>query len=257
MYVRLAFAVASHLETEILLIDEVLAVGDAQFQKKCLGKMGDVATKEGRTVLFVSHNMAAVQQLCNRGVILDHGRVDFVGNISGAINHYMQDIKLIQKNDLADRKDRKGSQWLKFYKVDFFDESGKEISQVLSGQTLIIRFYYYSEKLLNNASVNIAFNIRSDNGYLLANLNSVDSNASILNINNKGYFECRWPKFNLRSGTYDCTLFCSVNGDIVDWIQSAFSISVEDGDFYGSGKIISRNQGDVLISYGWSSHAGE
>jgi len=130
MYVRLAFAVAAHLEPEILLVDEVLAVGDAAFQKKCLGKMDDIA-KEGRTVLFVSHNMVAVQQLCNQGIVLDHGKIDFIGDISGAIYHYVQGIKLLQKNDLADRKDRKGSQWLKFYMVRFFDELGREIKQVL------------------------------------------------------------------------------------------------------------------------------
>jgi lipopolysaccharide transport system ATP-binding protein len=256
MYVRLAFAVAAHLEPEILVVDEVLAVGDTQFQKKCLGKMGEVA-KEGRTVLFVSHNMAAVQQLCNRGIVLDQGKIDFIGDISSAIHHYIQGVKLVQKNDLANRRDRKGSQWLKFYKVSVFDDAGKEIRQVLSGQDIIIRFYYHSEKKLDSASVNIAFNVKSNSGYLLTNLNSIDTEESILNIDYRGYFECRWPKFNLRSGTYDCTLFCSVNGDIVDWIQSAFSIEVEDGNFYGSGKIISRDQGDVLISYGWSSYAGE
>jgi lipopolysaccharide transport system ATP-binding protein len=256
MYIRLAFAVAAHLEPEIMVVDEVLAVGDTEFQKKCLGKMGEVA-KEGRTVLFVSHNMAAVQQLCNRGIVLDRGKIDFIGNESDAIHYYVQGIKSVQKNELLDRSDRKGSQWLKFYKVGFFDDSGKEIKRVLSGQDIFIRFYYTSEKKLNPASVNIAFNVKSNSGYLLTNLNSVDTEESIMNINHKGYFECRWSKFNLRSGTYDCALFCSVNGDIVDWIQSAFSIDVEDGNFYGSGKIISRDQGDVLISYEWSSFTEE
>src|SRR4051794_30267485 len=88
MYVRLAFAVAAHLEPEILLVDEVLAVGDAAFQKKCLGKMGDVA-REGRTVLFVSHNMAAVQSLCTRGVVLERGGVTFYWKQTEAIEHYV------------------------------------------------------------------------------------------------------------------------------------------------------------------------
>lgn len=91
MYVRLAFAVAAHLEPEILVVDEVLAVGDAGFQKKCLGKMGDVA-KEGRTVLFVSHNMAAVRALCDKGVLLKNGQVQSIGNIESVVDEYMQQV---------------------------------------------------------------------------------------------------------------------------------------------------------------------
>jgi lipopolysaccharide transport system ATP-binding protein len=91
MYVRLAFAVAAHLEPEILLVDEVLAVGDAQFQKKCLGKMEDVSVKEGRTVLFVSHNMLAVKNLCSSAMLLKQGLIDFLGNIGGTIERYMND----------------------------------------------------------------------------------------------------------------------------------------------------------------------
>jgi lipopolysaccharide transport system ATP-binding protein len=88
MYVRLAFAVAAHLESEILIIDEVLAVGDAEFQKKCLGKMGEVSKGEGRTVLFVSHNMAAVKNLCNRGIILERGMLKFDGDANKALDIY-------------------------------------------------------------------------------------------------------------------------------------------------------------------------
>ncbi len=90
MYVRLAFAVAAHLEPEILVVDEVLAVGDAQFQKRCLGKMQNVAQQEGRTVLFVSHNMTAIKSLCTRGVLLEKGRVAQVGEVGAVVNSYLQ-----------------------------------------------------------------------------------------------------------------------------------------------------------------------
>jgi len=89
MYVRLAFAVAAHLESEILIVDEVLAVGDAEFQKKCLGKMNEVSKGEGRTVLFVSHNMAAVKSLCNTGIVLKNGRTFFQGTAESAVAHYL------------------------------------------------------------------------------------------------------------------------------------------------------------------------
>lgn len=93
MYVKLAFSVAAHLDSEILVMDEVLAVGDMKFQEKCLGKMGDVADKEGRTVLYVSHNMNTIQQLCSRCVVLDKGRIIYDGNVEEAIRIYMGTVK--------------------------------------------------------------------------------------------------------------------------------------------------------------------
>jgi lipopolysaccharide transport system ATP-binding protein len=93
MYVRLAFAVAAHLESEILIVDEVLAVGDAEFQKKCLGKMGEVSKGEGRTILFVSHNMDSVRALCNKGMVLNHGSIMFNGEVDEAVSSYLQHAK--------------------------------------------------------------------------------------------------------------------------------------------------------------------
>jgi len=98
MHMRLAFAVAAHLQTEILLVDEVLAVGDTEFQKKCLGKLGDV-TSQGRTVLFVSHNMGAVRNLCDKGIVLDGGRVDVIGNVDECIEAYYRSIGALGRSD--------------------------------------------------------------------------------------------------------------------------------------------------------------
>lgn len=107
MYVRLAFSVAAHLEPEILLVDEVLAVGDMAFQRKCLGKMDDVA-QQGRTVLFVSHNMGLLQQLCERGIFLQHGTVHTDGTITEAVDAYLQTLERAKSQDLSKRTDRKG-----------------------------------------------------------------------------------------------------------------------------------------------------
>lgn len=253
MYVRLAFAVAAHLDPEILIVDEVLAVGDAQFQKKCLGKMEDVG-REGRTVLFVSHNMAAIQQLCQNGIVLSAGSLAYHGPIEDAVRNYMQSVYSIATNtDLAVRSDRSGNQLLKFTRVAFYDSAGNELQHILSGQGIYLRFYYESEIERTNESVLVAFNIRSSQGYLLSNLNSADTGNSYQNIYKKGYFECHWSKFNLRCGTYNCTLFCSVKGEIMDMISNAFVMNVEDGDYYNSGKMIGREQGEVLIDHYWTS----
>jgi lipopolysaccharide transport system ATP-binding protein len=231
---------------------KVLAVGDTEFPKKCLGKM-DQVSKEGRTVLFVSHNMAAIQQLCQLGIVLNQGELAFLGDKQTAINKYLNNIKDIQIHNLAERNDRKGEQWLRFTDVSFYDMDGNEVKQVIAGQDLNIKFYYVSKKEVEDANINIAFNVRSNHGYLLTNLNSVDVGCGVLNIHHSGYFQCTWPNFNLRAGSYDCTLFCSVNGEIVDWIQSAFSIPVEDGDFFHTGRIITRDQGNLLVNNVWKS----
>jgi len=250
MYVRLAFAVAAHLEQEILIVDEVLAVGDSEFQKKCLGKMQEVTT-EGRTVLFVSHNMVAVQQLCQRGLMLHQGGLMFCGTIGDTIRNYIGQVKTLTSTEVGKRKDRTGSQWLKFTKVVIYDSQGDEIHRVMSGQDISIRLYYESEKEMQNALVFVSFNLRNNQGFLLTNLNSVDSGFARLDIYRRGYFECQWPKFNLRLGEYDCNLYCSINDDIVDWMQSAFIINVEDGNFFQSGKLVGA-QGDILIHHSWS-----
>lgn len=253
MYVRLAFAVAAHLEPEILLVDEVLAVGDIQFQKKCLGKMGEVA-QGGKTVLFVSHNMVAINKFCNKAILLTNGTLKSSEKVESAIDRYTKEsMSTAENTNIAIRIDRKGSQWLKFHSVSIYNSQSQEINKAISGQNINIRIFYKSERILCNASVMVSFNIRNENGYLLTNPNSVDTGNEILDIFNEGYFECELRKFNLRSGRYECNLFCRINGDIVDWIQSAFILIAEDGDFYKTGKLTDRSQGDVLLDCSWRS----
>jgi lipopolysaccharide transport system ATP-binding protein len=127
MYVRLAFAVAAHLNSEILVIDEVLAVGDAEFQKKCLGKMGDVA-KSGRTVLFVSHNMNAVASLCDSAVLLNRGKVEMIGGTMDVLDHYSSSIESGEYFDLTDHPNRSGGRQRLLKSVQFFDETGNKAS---------------------------------------------------------------------------------------------------------------------------------
>ena len=119
MYVRLAFAVAAHLEPEILVVDEVLAVGDAQFQKKCLGKMEEVG-KEGRTVLFVSHNMAMISNLCQKGILLEGGKISTQGEVSKVIQQYYQNSNM--KNEVSDR--RIGSELVDLLSIELVGLSG-------------------------------------------------------------------------------------------------------------------------------------
>lgn len=144
MYVRLAFAVAAHLESEILIVDEVLAVGDAEFQKKCLGKMGDVSKGEGRTVLFVSHNMTAVKELCQHGIMLNQGNLVYSGAIMDTIYEYQKDsekrTRYLHEGELEDAL---GNSLIKVLEFSVSPSTGK-IIDIESGIKVKLRFYNYS-----------------------------------------------------------------------------------------------------------------
>ena len=126
MYVRLAFAVAAHLEPEILIVDEVLAVGDAEFQKKCLGKMGEVA-EEGRTVLFVSHNMPAVQALCARAILLRAGTVAVDGSTGEVLREYLGHLLATAAHAFEDNPDRRGDGSVRLTAARVLDEEGRPV----------------------------------------------------------------------------------------------------------------------------------
>ncbi len=141
MYVRLAFAVAAHLESEILIVDEVLAVGDAEFQKKCLGKMGDVSKGEGRTVLFVSHNLTAVKELCKTGILLDQGRLTFTGGVEEAVIEYQRN-NLTQSSYVhsGDLSEAVGNENIKILEFSVVPERGR-IIDINSGIKVKLSFY--------------------------------------------------------------------------------------------------------------------
>lgn len=150
MYVRLAFAVAAHLEPEVLVVDEVLAVGDAEFQKKCLGKMGQVAG-EGRTVLFVSHNMAAVQALCTKGILLKHGRLAVQGPIAEVQEAYIQDSKTIESG----RADLSAHQveGFRFEEIELCGAQTGEVGLVQGGEDIVIRVTYAQDGPLKDKRI--------------------------------------------------------------------------------------------------------
>jgi lipopolysaccharide transport system ATP-binding protein len=157
MYVRLAFAVAAHLESEILIVDEVLAVGDAEFQKKCLGKMGDISKGEGRTVLFVSHNMAAVGNLCNKGILLHHGRVNFVGTQEKTIEQYQNNADIVKNNYQSSAINQIGNSEININSFKVESLKAGEIS-ISSGFKFTLFFDYYE----NNKNLAINFELQNN-----------------------------------------------------------------------------------------------
>jgi lipopolysaccharide transport system ATP-binding protein len=169
MYVRLAFAVAAHLESEILIVDEVLAVGDAEFQKKCLGKMGDVSKGEGRTVLFVSHNMGAVKSFCNTGIILENGGMSLIGSVDETMKNYLG-------AGLANLRFRKGVLNDKFHLINgSISNIGSSLEDSIYRDLEIkIEFQYDNFACLNNLYFNIK--IKDDEGnYIITTVSDVNS----------------------------------------------------------------------------------
>lgn len=147
MYVRLAFAVAAHLEPDILIVDEVLAVGDAEFQKKCLGKMKDVSVNDGRTVLFVSHNIAAIKTLCTQGVVLQNGTVSYSGNALGAVEYYQKLTNIISSIDhKGDIESAPGNQNIKILKFNTQPIKGNYLT-ISSGVEFELTFYNYKTEI--------------------------------------------------------------------------------------------------------------
>lgn len=249
MYVRLAFAVAAYLEPEILIVDEVLAVGDAQFQKKCLGKMENVS-KEGRTVLFVSHNMAAVEKLCQRGIVLNHGEVQFVGSQSDSIAKYLS-IKPTSNNSLKERKDRQGSGEVKVVAIEIRDEKGNILGTVASGQNIDIYLYFETKTNARfsrvRASIGIATQLETP--VFLQHNRLTQDEFGILP--KSGAFVCRIERLPLPAANYQVTYSLIQDSSYLDCIRNVVELSVIDGDFYGSGEVPPISHGVCLVDAKW------
>ena len=241
MRVRLAFSIAGHLEPEILIVDEVLAVGDAEFQKKCLGKMGEVSRKQGRTVLFVSHNLAAVSQLCRKGILLSSGRVTNTGEVESVIREYVSSNRSHQSpDDLLNVGQRKGSGKFRVEKIDLLNENFESISVGRTGSPLVfqLRLNRNVTCAKNNFRIDLAIDSELDTRIAWFSSYVVHNNMS----DRFRVVQLLIPKFTFGAGTYFLTFFITYNGEIVDYVHQAFSFDIEEGDFFGTGKVIPRSQ---------------
>jgi lipopolysaccharide transport system ATP-binding protein len=250
MYVRLAFAVAAHLEPEILVVDEVLAVGDASFQKKCLGKMGDVA-KEGRTVLFVSHNMAAIQNLCRKGVVLRDGRVQHIGTQLEAVSAYLEG-QPTPSDALLSRADRRGTGEVLVESVCLVDGDGREIQSALCGQDIGIRFYFRKQgsQSFPRAIIGISVKTQLETPVFLQHSRLTRTDFGALPAH--GYFEIQIQRLPIPPGIYRLGYSIMQDGAYLDAISDATQLTVSDGDFFGSGEVPPISHGVCLVEARWS-----
>jgi lipopolysaccharide transport system ATP-binding protein len=251
MYVRLAFAVAAHLESEILIVDEVLAVGDSEFQKKCLGKMGEVSKGEGRTVLFVSHNMAAIQFLCTKGILLQYGQVTFQGSAFASVENYLSvnssSIPSVEKFTSA----RLGSGPLQVTKIEMLDKNNNRIDQVFSGQDFKIVLYYKSTNEINNLALIPSIQI-TDKMDIPVSLHHSRLNGRIFrSVKNTGKFIFYVNKLPLVPSMYSLSFSIINEGNFMDGINNVMQLQVVDGDYYGSGEVPPSSHAICLLDGEW------
>lgn len=199
MYVRLAFAVAAHLESEILIVDEVLAVGDAEFQKKCLGKMSDVSKGDGRTVLFVSHNMSAISSLCNKGILLKNGELTFTGNAQDTIQKYLQEYSIGTQRVSYPLESAPGNEHSKLIKTEVTGANNQDILR--TDEELLLHFELNMPNLKTNEHLDLTFHLRDELG------NHVFTGSTAFDSATKGNFKntatCRIPPNLMNTGLYN------------------------------------------------------
>ncbi len=173
MYTRLAFAVAANLEPEVLVVDEVLAVGDAEFQKKCLGKMKDVSDKEGRTVLFVSHNMAAVKSICRRGILLKGGELTFDGNAVSAVDFYMQGGSDLSSFREWTETEMPGNNTIKIRMASVYAQ-GKSVGEpILTSDDFVFEIEFYNN--IDNGDIDVTWDLMNVQGVHVAHIGTICS----------------------------------------------------------------------------------
>ncbi|MGV7223534.1 MAG: polysaccharide ABC transporter ATP-binding protein, partial [Nitrospinales bacterium] len=228
MYVRLAFAVAAHLEPEILIVDEVLSVGDVQFQKKCLGKMQDISHGQGRTVLFVSHNMDSIQRLCSRCLILEQGKLIAQGDTTSIIQQYVStNSSQSSPGEWIDvsKASRQGTRKAYFSAVQYSTPGQSSSFHPYSNGPLDFSLLIESSAILSVES--LAVSIRKQNGTLLVNADTDAVGQTITLSKGRNIVKLRINELHLNPDTYVVGLWIArTNNEVFDYVESAFEIEV-------------------------------
>jgi len=242
MYLRLAFAVAAHLEPDILIVDEVLAVGDAEFQKKCLGKMDEVSKSEGRAVLFVSHDMRAIQRLCTKLIYLRDGKLDFEGGINEGMTIYAQsrDVSGDQKrSSLAKRDAKKKKAWI----------SGFDVK--LTGDEKGIQVTVYIEAMESVGKTEIAVGINDTLGARIVTFHSRFIDQQFDLDKGSSEFICSVNDFMLKPGLYTMNIFLGNRYETLDYLDDPVNFELKGSAFYPSGIIPDNSQGALMAAHTW------
>jgi lipopolysaccharide transport system ATP-binding protein len=244
MYVRLAFAVAAHLEPEILLVDEVLAVGDAEFQKKCLGKMGDVA-QEGRTVLFVSHNMGAIRHLCPSTIFLNNGELILKDDVDSVVQRYLSSFQEIRPQYSGPSIAHHELSGIDLEGITFMNSSDEIANTVETGSPVTICISIKTKKAYNNCLFAIAVDTLDDIR-VCAFHNGIAGSA--ISIDPPGrMIRCRVNNLNLFPGMYKLSFKMRIQDETIFYLPKSLSFSVENSNIYQTGNIPDKSWGGICL----------
>jgi lipopolysaccharide transport system ATP-binding protein len=254
MYTRLAFSVAAHLETDILIVDEVLAVGDAAFQRKCLGKMGDIS-EQGRTLLFVSHNMAAVETLCNRAVLLSGGRIVDMGDTHQIIDAYSRNWR--QGIELSDRRDRSGTGRARLESLVIEGSDCGGSPRVVSMQALEFVVTVSAAKDVIGKKVDLILIICDSRDNRMVPLYSEWAQSDLRITAERQLFRCRIPTgLPLVPDTYWLTAAVLIGGVNADKLERALEFEVIPSQTFAAGLVLNPAHGQVLVEHAWEQSHG-
>lgn len=246
MKVRLGFAVAANLEPEILIVDEVLAVGDAEFQSKAVGKMKSISQGNGRTVLFVSHNMGSIKNLCSRTLLLEDGEIVMTGDSDSVVEHYLSS-SYVDSIDSINLKDRQGLGNVLIKDITFLKESGKSSNEFISGEQIKI-IVNYAQAINSVKMHHFIFGIAVYNSQheLIAELN-----CKINNPKKDGDIICSIDKNPLKAGSYFFTFTLQGNNNIEDQLRFAKKISILNGPYYSDEIKLNDHRGVFFVDHNW------
>lgn len=251
MRLRLGFSVAAHLDTDILFVDEVLAVGDAAFQRKCLAAMGELRS-HGRTVLFVSHNMTAVEHLCPRAIWIEGGTVKQDRAAADVIRDYMSTSAGLRQAtlDLAAAVDRRGEGSIRYCGLDILDLNGNPQPLVRSGEGLRLRLHYEAFATVTNP----IFGIRlfSASGTFLTDVSTWNLGIEVSTVDpGRGHVDLAIDQLNLMPGRYFLSLWLSRPGGVYDVLEQCAALDVETSNYYKSGRGIESRFGVIVLPCRW------
>jgi lipopolysaccharide transport system ATP-binding protein len=250
MFVRLAFAVTAHLEPEILVVDEVLAVGDAAFQRRCFEKMEHLR-RSGRTVLVVSHNLGAILSLCTRAINLEHGKVMSEGPVDREVTWYLTRLRDASRSELADRQDRDGDQKVRLVRVAFRNGAGREVAQPVSGEEL--RVVMTAEAADPDAVVDyVALSCWTSDGAKVFHVDNTQTGRAVTAAGRVREYVCRIPRLPLPPGLYHWNAMLAGGGQTRDHVYAAAATEVQAGDFYRAGRAANAEGGLVLLDHEWA-----
>lgn len=248
MRVRLAFAVAVHLKPEILIIDEVLAVGDGEFQRRCLAKMDELA-RSGRTILIVSHNMGSIQALCRRAMYLKKGRLAADGPAESIVSQYLEDLQTVGAGADDSPEARIGNGLVRVRSIQMVSESGQALSTVMGGEDLVLEMHY--ESTCPGKPVSVMLNIYNESGMAVAAAHTQLTHPEMPPLAEAGILRCRMKRLPLTTGSYRVAVALQVDGETADYLPRAASIDVIASVFYPTGVALDSRKAVFHLEHDW------